>query len=137
MPDKTVAAPTKARGVLEEARDERVIISFPNTSYRLHLHVLKPPSTPIGKRIHGTIRLGARRIDVVHTGGSYIEPVYGEPRRVQGEIIAVEKTDGSIVVNAGPCPIHVKLGKLQKPEQFQPGDFVSFDAESGASFTPT
>ena len=43
----------------------------------------------------------AKRIDVVTTGGRYVEPVYGRPRRVQGTVIAIE--DGAVVVNAGAC----------------------------------
>ena len=136
MTDTGVAPSRKAKAVLEEATNDRVVLTFPNTNYRLHLKVLKVPSTPVGKRIHGTIRVGARRIDNVRTGGAYIEPVYGEPRRVQGEVLAIDTADQTITINAGPCPVVVKVNHLQKAEQFKPGDFISFDALSGASFLP-
>lgn len=136
MTEAAATPSRKARAVLDEATNDRVVLTFPNTNYRLHLKVLKAPSTPVGKRIHGTVRVGARRIDNVRTGGAYIEPVYGEPRRVQGDVLAIDTADQTITINAGPCPIVVKVGPLQKAEQFKPGDFVSFDALSGASFLP-
>jgi hypothetical protein len=135
--------PAVARGVLEEVVPETatapgyVVISFPNTSYRTHLLPTgggAPVTTEPGKRILGVIRCRARRIDKVKTGGRYLEPVYGRPRRVQGSVIAVE---GDAVVVDASVPVHVvPTDPRQKPADFQPGDFVSFDALDGATFTP-
>jgi hypothetical protein len=132
--------PALARGVLEETVPETatspgyVVISFPNTSYRTHLVPTSPVTTAPGKRILGAIRCRARRIDRVKTGGRYLEPVYGRPRRVQGAVISVE--GGALVVDAS-VPVHVEpTGPGQNAADFQPGDFVSFDALDGATFTP-
>ena len=132
--------PAVARGVLEEVVPEtatapaHVVVSFPNTSYRTHLLPAAPVSTEPGKRILGVIRCRARRIDKVTTGGRYLEPVYGRPRRVQGSVIAVQ--GDSVVVDAS-VPVHVTpTDPRQKAADFQPGDFVSFDALDGATFTP-
>ncbi len=125
-----------ARGVLAETSTERVTISFPGTDYRLHLAVYQPPNTAVGKRILGSIRTQARRVDVVHTGGRYIEPLEGTPRRIQGEIIAADTGDNTLTINAG-IPIICKLtDPRQRANQFKPGDLVAFDALPGASFTP-
>ena len=124
-----------ARGVLAAASDDRIVFLIPGTDYQLHLAVYKAPSTTIGKRIAGTIQAQARRIDVVHTGGRYVEPVYGRPRRVQGEIVAVDPGSQTVTVHAG-VPIVCKTEGAQRAENFQVGDFVSFDVRSGASFTP-
>ena len=129
-----------ARGVLEEIVPETatapayIVISFPNTSYRTHLLPTAPVACEPGKRILGVIRCKARRIDTVTTGGRYLEPVYGRPRRVQGSVIAV--AGDAIVVDAS-VPVHVTpTDPRQKAADFQPGDFVSFDALDGATFTP-
>jgi hypothetical protein len=132
--------PAVARGVLEASVPEtatapaHLVISFPNTSYRTHLRPTAPVSTEPGKRILGVIRCKARRIDRVTTGGRYLEPVYGRPRRVQGSVLAV--TGDALVVDAS-VPVHVTpTDPRQKAADFAPGDFVSFDALEGATFSP-
>lgn len=129
------ASPGTARGLLAEASDERIILSVPGTSYQIHLGVYQRPSTQVGKPIVGTIRAQARRIDVVRTGGRYIEPVYGRPRRVQGAVIAVDQGQQTVTVDAG-VPMVCKVDAGQRAEQFKVGDFVSFDVLPGAAFTP-
>jgi hypothetical protein len=130
--------PMLARGVFEgeipatATKPAMVTISFPNTSYQVHLVPTGPVHAEVGKRIIGVIRASARRIDEVKTGGRYVEPVYGRPRRVQGRVVGVE--GGAVVVDAG-MPIHcTPTDPRQKPEQFQAGQFVSFDVLEGATF---
>lgn len=132
--------PALARGVLAEigpmtaGRPDVIVLEFANTNYQLHLKPTADIDTPVGKRIIGTIEVPARKIDVVGTGGRYVEPVYGSPRRVQGTIVAI--TERAIVVNAG-MPIHcIPTERDQRPEDFEVGQFVSFDVMPGASFRP-
>jgi hypothetical protein len=132
--------PAVARGVLEAVVPETatapayLVVSFPNTSYRVHLRPTAPVATEPGKRLLGVIRARARRIDRVQTGGRYLEPVYGRPRRIQGSVLSV--LNDSLVVDAS-VPVHVTpTDPGQKPADFRPGDFVSFDALDGATFTP-
>lgn len=127
--------PNTARAVLHDANDDTVVLAVPGTDYLLRLSVYKAPSTPIGKRILGTVRAQARRIDVVRTGGRYIEPVYGPPRRIQGEIVAVDPANQTITVHAG-VPVVCKTDGRQRADAFKVGDFVAFDVLPGASFTP-
>ena len=134
----TAIDPKLARGILEEAHEstatkpEYLVVSFPNTSYRVHLRPVGEVTAQIGKRIVGTIRAEAKRIDIVQTGGRYIEPVFGRPRRVQGTVVAVH--EGAVVVNAG-MPIHcTPTDDRQSAESFEPGQFVSFDVLRGATF---
>lgn len=134
---ETTAATAKhhAKGVLTSAEGETIVLSIPETSYQIRLSVLKPPGTPVGKKISGVIRVQARRIDKVGSGGRYIEPVAGRPRRVQGSVLEVH-TDGTFLMSAG-VPVVVKpTDARQKATDFASGDFVSFDALPGASFTP-
>ncbi|GJQ30293.1 MAG: hypothetical protein HBSAPP03_21770 [Phycisphaerae bacterium] len=113
---------------------ECLVLGIPNTSYELHLRPTAGVSTPIGKRLLGVIRVEARRIDRPGTGGKFIEPVFGRPRRVQGTVIRIEQ--GAVVVDAG-APIHlVPLDPRQSPESFTPGELVSCDVMDGATFSP-
>ena len=132
--------PTLARGELAEntpgpsGAASVLTLTFPNTNYRMQLLAAGPVNTPIGKRIMGYIRARARRVDVVQTGGRYVEPVYGRPRRVQGAVVAVNEGRRSIVVDAG-MPIECELtDERQKAGDFQVGQFVSFDVLEGATF---
>ncbi|MFM9994181.1 MAG: hypothetical protein ACKVU4_00100 [Phycisphaerales bacterium] len=133
--------PKLARGVLAEVvaptatKPGYIRMTFLNTNYELHLLATGPIHTPVGKRLIGTIHAKAKRIDTVDTGGRYVEPVYGRPRRVQGTVVAVE--GGEVVVDAG-MPIHcTPTDARQQASGFAPGDFVSFDVLDGAEFRPT
>ncbi len=127
------------RGVLEQViapsgdGPGHVVISIPDTSYQLRLVADGAITARVGHRIVGKIGVKARRIDVVTTGGRYVEPVSGHPRRVQGTIIAVE--GDRVVVNAA-VPIWCEpTDPRQSASGFEKGQFVSFDALDGATFT--
>lgn len=134
-------APTLARGELSEVfaatatKPGYLVIEFPNTSYQMHLLPKGPIATPVGKRIIGTIRATARRVDLVETGGKYVEPVYGRPRRVQGTVIGIDDHSRTLVVDAG-MPIHCTMtDERQIPSMFPQGSMVSFDVLDGATFS--
>jgi hypothetical protein len=83
------------------------------------------------------IRARCRRIDVVGTGGRYVEPVYGRPRRVQGTVISTDASRNTVVVDAA-IPIHcTPTDPRQKATDFQTGQLVSFDVLEGATFAPS
>lgn len=134
--------PRHARGTLVGVAPETATrpaflrVSYPNSRYELHLRHDAPLPAEPGHRLIGTIHARAKRIDVVGSGGRYVEPVSGRPRRVQGSIIAIETGTGEIVVHAG-VPIHCKpTDPRQRVSDFEVGQFVSFDVMEGASFKP-
>jgi hypothetical protein len=134
-------APTLARGELSEVcaptatKPGHIVIEFPNTSYQMHLLPSGPITTPVGKRIIGTIRATARRVDLVETGGKYVEPVFGRPRRVQGTVIGGDDRSRTLIVDAG-MPIHCAMTDArQLPSMFPRGAMVSFDVLDGATFS--
>ena len=127
--------PSLARGVLESSGADHIVVSFPNTNYQMHLVPTAPALREIGKRIIGTIRVDARRVDVVDTGGKYVEPVFGRPRRVQGRVLALSDSARTLTVDAG-MTIHLHLlDDRQRPSDFTHGDLVSCDVKDGATFT--
>lgn len=135
-------APTLARGVFAGLTPETatkpgfITLEIPTSNYRLHLIPTTPVTVAVGKRLIGTVAVQARRVDETKTGGRFIEPVYGRPRRVQGNIVAVDAASKTIVVNAG-VPIHVKLTDPgQKAAEFSIGQFVGMDVLDGGTFTP-
>lgn len=138
----TVIDPSIARGVLEAVAPDSpghpgfITISFPNTSYQMHLRPTAAVQAEIGKRILGIIRVTARRVDIVDTGGKYVEPLFGRPRRVQGRVVSTDDATRTVIVDAG-APIHLTLNdSRQRAGDFAQGDLVSCDVLDGATFTP-
>lgn len=125
-----------ARAVLLEAHDDRVVLGFADLDYQVHLLVERKPATPEGKRILGVIRAQARRIDVVGSGGRYVEPVYGRPTRVQGKVVDADPEARTVTVHAG-FPMVLTLDTGQTPGSVNVGDFITCATLPGATFTPT
>jgi len=130
--------PTIARAVLEElgpvvaGRHHHVVLSFANLNYRMRLEAREMIRGEVGKRILGRIHMQARRIDVVGSGGRFVEPVYGEPRIVQGRVVAIAGDE--VVVHAG-MPIHATPTECdQKASDFREGQLVNFHVLPGAWF---
>lgn len=133
--------PGLARGTLHAmtpaAADKpaTVTLTFPNTNYQSTLIAVGDVKAEVGRKIVGVIRAEAKRVDVVKTGGRYIDPVYGTPRRVQGSILSADNTANTITIHAG-VPVVCKLtDPRQKAVAFEPGQLVSCEIKPGATFT--
>ena len=61
---------------------------------------------PIGTPVKGTIRVKARKVWTVPSGGNFISPIFGPPKTIQGRVRGVDQKH--IVVHAG-CQITVDL----------------------------
>ena len=127
--------PHRVRAILESKTDDTVVLALPQTDYRLHLKTLSAiPSDP-GDRVVGTIRIkAAKRFDVVKTGGRYIEPLMGQPRRIQGDIVAIDTANNTMTVNC-VTPVVVSIASVQKASDFEVGRFVAGDVKSDAMFS--
>lgn len=121
------------RGRLLAAEDAGIVLGLSGTDYRLHLVTDAPTLPDAVGCVRGRILADAMRVDVVETGGRYLEPVYGRPRRLQGAVLAVDARRNAIVVQ-GPCPFVCALTADQRAEDFQPGQLVSFDMKPGVRF---
>lgn len=128
---------THATGVLVEKGDGRIVLSLPHTDYRLHLAADAAAgalaAAELNGRIAGRIVAAAQRVDVVTTGGRYIEPLYGRPRRIQGTIVATDTKTNTITINC-TVPVECRLMPGQRAADFQPGQFVTCALERGARF---
>jgi len=117
--------------------DRQVVLGLEDSEYRLHLALAKPLASPLPAEASGIIRVQARRVDVVRTGGRYIEPLIGRPRRVQGAIEAADAAANTITVACAPgCCLVCTLGAGQRAADLALGALVSFDLEGAAVFEP-
>jgi len=137
----TAIDPSLARGTLashtpaREGRPGVVILTFPNTSYESEFVAAGAVRAKVGQRSVGTIRADAQRVDIVKTGGRYLEPVYGSPRRIQGTVVTADNAANTLTINAS-VPFVCKLtDQRQRAVAFEPGQMVTCELRPGASFT--
>ena len=95
-----------ARGKISSTAGGVVKFAPSNTNYVLHLAAPADVAGPLNTLLEGVIRVVARKVYTVPSGGNFISPIFGPPRTIQGR---VRSLDGrSMVVQAG-MPVHVEL----------------------------
>ncbi len=149
-----VARPTLEAIVADTAtKPGYVVLGLPGSGYALHLRPVAgaradgagPLAGKVGKRVSGVMTVRSRRVDVVQTGGRFVEPLVGRPRRVQGTVLARDSAANTLTVNAasaaavdGPSlPIVLALtDPRQRAEAFEIGALVGCDVHDGGTFEP-
>jgi hypothetical protein len=104
-----MSAPTDfpSRGKIIAIEGRTVVFAPENTNYELRLEAEGPlDGVHVGVITTAIIRLSARKLWTVPSGGNFIEPIFGPPRKVQGRIRYLD--DDRMVVQAG-TPIVVAL----------------------------
>jgi hypothetical protein len=123
---------TIVEGVVRGAGEGTVVLARAGTDYALELE--SSVDAAIGEKVRGEIRLNAAKITVIETGGKYIEPLEGTPRRVAGRIVEIDRRANLLVVDAGPFVVVCTPGALQKAARFEAGQMVTMGVMPGASF---
>jgi len=97
-PSAGVTAGLAAMGKMTAVKDGEVVFVPANTSYELYL---KCPAYagPLHKPVKGTVRVTARKVWTVPSGGNFIAPIFGPPRIIQGRVRALSARQ--MVVQAG------------------------------------
>lgn len=132
------------RGTATSAGTDTVVFSPAGTPYNLHLNVDADAASALasapaaGSSGNGTILLRARKVWTVSSGGSFITPLSGQPRTIQGRVTQAES--GRLVVQAG-VPVLVDLPA--QPTSYDlvggpltVGSLVNITVFPGASFRP-
>jgi hypothetical protein len=125
-----------ARVRLLDQQADRLIVGLPTTNYQLHLTSTADLRVEIGKRVIGRIRCKAWKLDYVSAGGSFIEPILGRPRRVQGRVIGSLGSHNTLVVEVCGTPIVTELPDRWQADAIQIGTHVGVDVYDGATFHP-
>ncbi len=127
-----------ARGILESLTDDELVLAISHTDYRLHL----VPTVPagefdgyVGKRIRGVIQAVALRIHRATAGGRFIEPVWGAPRIVAGNVCTLDESNRRVLVDVS-VPMWVTVPAGQDLGILREGDLVNFYVQSGTTFRP-
>ena len=112
-----------------------VVLGLPGTDYRLHLAAETIPEPDAFGQVTGRIHLSTRRVDIVGTGGRFIEPVYGRPARIQGTVLETD-TDRHTLTVLCVVPFICRIEDRQRPDEFKRGQLVGFGVYPGARFEP-
>ena len=126
-----------ARGKVTAVKDGMVTFAPAGTNYELHL-AAPNYAGPAGVLVAGLIRVTARKVWTVPSGGNFVSPIFGPPRTIQGR---VRKVDGNtLVVHAG-APFIVELpaddaGIGLSEGALAVGSMVNIMAMPGARFVP-
>lgn len=127
-----------AKGRIKSATDEGVVFLPAGTNYELHLATQNPYKGPIDRPIEGIIRVMGRKIWTVPTGGNFVQPIFGEPRIIQGRVkwlderlLVVQAATMFVVeVPANSQAIDLANGGIEA------GSLVNVTALPGATFEP-
>lgn len=104
------------RGMVRSAGEAKLVLGVDDTKYELHLEC--QGSLAAGQRVRGMIVMRAIKVWTVSAGGSFITPLSGVPRMIQGRVKGV---DGKrLIVQAG-TPVCVE----------SPQERSAFDLKNG------
>jgi hypothetical protein len=124
-----------ALGKIIEQKGDTVVFAPAHTNYEIHL-AAQGVSGAINTLVDGVVRVTARKIWTVPSGGNFVSPAIGTPRTIQGRVRSVGER--SIVVQAG-FPIVVDFPAIESGFDFatgplRVGSIVNIMAMPGASF---
>src|SRR5262245_39720228 len=75
-----------ARGKVIEVRDRTVVFQPQGTTYQMHVTTEDRYAGPLHEPVVANIRVNARKVYTVPSGGAFIQPIFGEPRIIQGRV---------------------------------------------------
>lgn len=104
--------------VVESVENGIVTLRVPGNNYRNSFAVADEAGLAAGSRVRGKVMAPAWKVDRVETGGNYVEPLYGRPRRMQGTILSIDTAANTLTVQVGyeaTCLL---------PERYRAADFV-------------
>lgn len=107
-----------ASGKVTAVKAGKIIFAPTGTNYELEL-LCPQYAGPMNKPVQGTIRVTARKVWTVPSGGNFITPLFGPPKIIQGRVRSLDAK--WLVVQAGTS-ITVDL----------PDDDIVFDMANGA-----
>jgi hypothetical protein len=127
-----------ARGKVVEASGNTVVFHPAATNYQMHLGADGTAPTASGEAlVDGVVRVRARKVMTVPTGGNFVAPIFGTPKTIQGRVRWLDERH--LVVQAG-CPVLVELPAESSAIDLNNGPIavgvmVNVSAYPGATFS--
>ena len=86
-------------GKIVAVNHDSVVFAPRGTSYEMHLKTATPYTGPTNTPVEAVIRVTARKVWTVPSGGNFVAPIVGPPKIVQGRVRQAMETQ--LVVHAG------------------------------------
>lgn len=124
-----------AHGSIKQSAGDKLVFLPVNTNYELHLKSSASSNDP-DEPVSGLVKVDARKIWTVPSGGNFIAPIFGEPRTIQGRVKWLDES--TLVIQAGTNVI-VKLPAATSAIDLahggiEVGTLVNVTALPGATF---
>ncbi|HVT89022.1 MAG TPA: hypothetical protein VHD56_09240 [Tepidisphaeraceae bacterium] len=127
-----------ARGQIKQMDADKLVFLPAGTNYELHLKNAGSEPLQTSRPIEGLIRVTARKMWTVPSGGNFIQPIFGPPRIIQGRVkwlddrlmVVHAGTDFVVEIPAASQAIDLANGAIQA------GSMVNVTAMPGATFSP-
>ena len=119
---EVTSAPAVKPSAGKVTASENGIVVFNPTGTRYEFRLAGSFGGQINAPVKCKFRVKARKVYTVPSGGSFVSPIYGPPRIVQGQVRTAESR--SLVVQAAGCAFHVEL----------PTDDSGIDLDDGPIF---
>jgi len=101
-------APGKVLDVRDTDQGRLLTFQPRGTNYEMHLLTDAPADVPLNKPLDLLIRVQARKVYTVPSGGNFVAPIFGPPRTIQGRVRWADEAGQRLVVHAG-VPVLVEL----------------------------
>lgn len=101
-----LAASAGANGRVLRVEDDTLVFCPRETNYQVHLKPAVPYSGAMDEPVRGIIRVNARKIWTVPSGGGFVAPIFGPPKMIQGRVMRI---DGDTLLVYAGYPIVVML----------------------------
>jgi len=88
-----------AQGKITSVNGQTVTFIPAGTNYELQLQTQDAYTGPTNVPVEGVIRVNARKVWTVPSGGNFIVPIFGPPKIVQGRVR--QMSDDVLIVHAG------------------------------------
>jgi hypothetical protein len=121
--------------VVDSVENGVVTLRVPGNNYRNSFAVTAEGGLAAGSRVRGQVLAPAWKVDRVETGGNYVEPLYGRPRRMQGTILSIDTAANTLTVQVGYEATCV-LPDRHRAADFAVGQRVGWDNIELPTFVP-
>ena len=102
-----LAAVAAAAGRVVRADGDVLVFCPQETNYQVHLKATASPySGSIDKPLRGIVRVTARKVWTVPSGGNFVAPIFGPPKIIKGR---VKQIDGRVLLVQAGFPVVVTL----------------------------
>src|SRR5262245_44309525 len=89
-----------ARGKVKQVDGDKLVFVPSGTNYEMHLSKSDAAAdVPLDTPIEAVIKVSGRKVWTVPSGGNFVQPIFGEPRIIQGRVRWLDER--RLVVQAG------------------------------------